>query len=161
MKKLIYLVILIIIGFGAWWVMNKTQPMTVQQGDTNLAGGTMLAGSSVPLEGTEFRLSQYNGVATPADSNYTLVLKDGQLGAHFCNQMGGGYTIDGNVIKAAQLVSTLMFCQSPEGLMDMETGFGQVMAEGAMYTIEGDTLTITSISGQHTFIYNVPSIIAQ
>ncbi len=161
MKKIIAIIVLAIIGFAAWYVGTKTQIPVVPVVDPNLAGGIMLAGSSVPLEGTTFRLVQHNGVATPDDSNYSLVLEDGRLSARFCNQMGGDYTVNGNVILAPELMSTLMFCESPAGLMDMETGFSMVMSEGAVYKLEGDLLELSSISGNHTFLYNVPSIIAQ
>lgn len=161
MKKIITLIILIIIGVGAWYWGTVTQPAHTTPQDPNLAGGSMLAGTSVPLEGTEFRLAQYNGVATPDDSAYTLVFQDGRLAARFCNQMGGDYTNSNGVITAPQLVSTLMFCESPAGLMDMETGFSNTVAEGAVYTLEGDVLTITSADGQQVFMYTVPSIIAQ
>lgn len=160
-KKIITLIILLIIGAGAWFIVTKTQPVNVPVEDPSLAGGIMLEGTAVPLEGTTFRLVQHNGVATPDDSNYSLTLNNGQLSARFCNQMGGNYTIKGNVIWAPELMSTLMFCESPAGLMDMESGFGLVMSEGAVFKLEGDLLELTSISGTHTFLYNVPGVIAQ
>ncbi len=51
-----------------------------------------------PLNGSTFRLTSYNGIATAADSRYTLAFKDGNLSAKFCNGLGGAYTLNNGII---------------------------------------------------------------
>lgn len=103
------------------------------------------------LEGKQFRLVSYNGTPVPVAALYTLSFTNGNLGAKFCNGMGGSYTVKGPVIAAPELVSTMMYCGEPANLMTMEGGFGTALRDGAIITMADTTLTIKHPA--HTFVY--------
>ncbi len=69
--------------------------------------------------------------------------EDGTLGGNSgCNGYGGNYTVEGNQITFAEIISTLIFCDEPLG--GQEEAVYQVLTETATYEIEGNTLTITN-----------------
>jgi heat shock protein HslJ len=108
-----------------------------------------------PMPESTYTLVSYNGKAL--DSNaYTFTLGSDTIGARFCNIMGGSYQVTNSVISAPQMISTMMFCEQPEGLMDMETTFTVMLSSGAQMTIDGNMLTLTD--GKTTFVYVMQSL---
>lgn len=97
---------------------------------------------SVPLEGTVFKIVALNGKLAPGIGDYTVSFSEGKLQAQFCNGLGGEYAIKDFVITAPNVMSTLMFCEKPDGLMNMEQTFGKMITAGARYTITGDVLEL-------------------
>lgn len=94
------------------------------------------------INNTAYRLVSYNGESIPDSVDYTLSFKDGVVNAKFCNAMSGQYSLDGHTIKAA-MVSTLMYCQSPANLMDIETSFSSI-GSGVTINQDGVKLTLTT-----------------
>lgn len=71
---------------------------------------------------------------------------DGTLSGNVgCNGFGGDYKVDGEKIIFGQIISTLMFCEGPVG--EQEAVTLAAFAESASFTIDGDTMTITSADG--------------
>ncbi len=99
---------------------------------------------SVPLEGTPFKVVAYNGKLAPTEGDYTVIFNKGQVQAKFCNSINGEYVYKDYIITAPTMMSTLMFCESPEGLMDIEQLFGKMLSEGAHVTISGDVLELAT-----------------
>jgi len=97
------------------------------------------------LDGSAYTLIMYNDEVVEGEY-YTLSFTDGQLNARWCNSMSGTYTYTGGLLNSVP-ASTLMYCETPEGLMDMEMAFGQMLQYGAIVSLEGDTLTLTSTDG--------------
>ncbi len=91
---------------------------------------------SIPTEaelaGSVFRLTSYNGVNVPTDAKYSLSFRDGYLSVNFCNNISGRYILDGNSVKADNLLSTLMYCSSPENIMEIESAFVSMLNYGAI-----------------------------
>lgn len=104
----------------------------------------------LPEVETTYMLVSYNGKAVTPDQ-YTFTLGMTTLGARFCNSMGGTYELKNSIITAPQLISTMMFCEQPEGLMDMETAFSALLSNGAEMTTSGDSLTLAG--GNTTLVY--------
>jgi len=74
----------------------------------------------------------------------TLVLEDGNAaGNASCNQYGGSYDLDGSSITFGPLFSTEMFCGDP-GVMDQEAAYLTALESVDAWTIDGDTLTLSS-----------------
>lgn len=128
--------------------------------------GMMIFTRSVPsvsptpgtsLDGNSFRLVSFtaNGTTTAVapTSSYTLSFKGNTLSAKFCNGIGGNYSVSGNIIKATQLISTLMYC-SEGNVMTMESSFGAMLSAGATAVQQGDTLILTGSKGEK-FIYSI------
>jgi heat shock protein HslJ len=109
---------------------------------------------NVNLNGSTFRLTSFNGVATPADSKYTLSFTGTNLSAKFCNGLGGTYTLANGTIKSDSLVGTLMYCDSPAGLMTTEQTFSSILGSGATLAQSGSNLTLTGSKGEK-FVYTV------
>ena len=112
-------------------------------------------GTANSVVGT-WRLDSYGapGNTTPAapDVDTSIVFKeDGKIEGNVgCNGFGGDYTVDGNTITFGPIVSTLMFCEGPVG--EQETTTLNVLVETASYTLDGDTLTITSSDGSAVIV---------
>lgn len=124
-----------------------------------MLSGILLAacsgGAANSVVGT-WRLDSYGapGNTTPAaaDVDTSIVFKeDGKIEGNVgCNGFSGDYTLDGNSITFGPIVSTLMFCEGPVG--DQETTTLSVLAETVSYTLEDDTLTITSSDGSEVIV---------
>lgn len=103
--------------------------------------------SVTEIKGSEFRLVSFNDTQISQDQNFTLTFGDEYLSAGFCNTMNGAYSIQDNKITASQLISTLMFCGTPDNLMDMEASFGRIMSEGVVFSFENSELTLIGADG--------------
>ena len=108
-------------------------------------------GSTNALAGTSWTLVSYGDPANPTaavsgvDTNLDFA-KDGTLGGSMgCNGFGGDYKVKGSQIVFGSLVSTEMACDEPR--MSQETGTFAVMSGTVDYSINGNSLTITSADG--------------
>lgn len=99
---------------------------------------------AVPFETTIFKVVALNGKLAPGIGDYTVSFTGGKVQAKFCNGVSGNYTIKDFVVTAPFVASTLMYCEKPEGLMNIEQTFGKMLANGARYTITGDVLELRS-----------------
>lgn len=97
------------------------------------------------LDGSSYVLTAYNDDEID-NGQYTLTFTDGQLNARLCNSMSGTYTYTGGLLNSMP-ASTLMYCETPAGLMDIESAFGQLLQYGARVSIEGNILTLTGTDG--------------
>jgi heat shock protein HslJ len=74
----------------------------------------------------------------------TLSFEDGSAAGHAsCNQYFGPYEIDGSSISFGPLSSTQMFCGEP-GVMDQEAAYLTALEAVDTWSIDGDTLTLSS-----------------
>lgn len=72
----------------------------------------------------------------------TFNSEDGQVtGTAGCNHYFGSYELDGG-LSIPMLGSTEMYCMDPEGVMDQETAYLQLMSKAEDYEVDGGTLTI-------------------
>ncbi len=67
-----------------------------------------------------------------------------------CNGFGGEYTVEGDTITFGPVMSTMMFCEGPVG--EQETGTLAVFQETATFTLNGNTMTITSADGNSVIV---------
>ena len=108
------------------------------------------ASASVSIAG-EWKLVSYGDPASPkpaASGIETSIAfdQDGKInGSVGCNGFGGEYKIKGNTIEFNQMVATMMFCEGPVG--EQESALLTVFQETAAYSIEGNSLAITSADG--------------
>ena len=63
-----------------------------------------------------------------------------------CNQMAGGYSLDGQTLSFTQMISTKMACLG--GGMDTEAQFTAALQQVHGWSIAGDKLTLSDASGQ-------------
>jgi heat shock protein HslJ len=73
----------------------------------------------------------------------------GQIsGSAGCNSYFGSYVVDGSLLAITPMASTMMACDTPEGIMEQETAFLAALASAGSYAIDGGQLNILNASGQ-------------
>ena len=103
-----------------------------------------------------WQLVSYGDPASPTpaapDVDTSIEFKsDGTLGGNVgCNGFGGDYTVRGSTIEFEQMISTLMFCEGSVG--EQESAILTVFAESASFTLDSETLTITSADGESVVV---------
>lgn len=79
---------------------------------------------------------------------------DGKVaGSAGCNGYGGDYQLDGTSLSVSSLVQTLKLCTEPEGIMEQEARFIDLLGSAAECRIENDRLVITDAAGATTLIF--------
>jgi putative lipoprotein len=145
-----------------WWQTDTVVPVitdtSATMSDINLILKRVPDNYSEPvaiptakLEGTMFTLISYNGI--PASENNTVLFQNGTVSAKFCNTLNGEYTQEGYVLNSPNMISTMMFCESPEYLMQAESAFAKIFASGANMTLSENTLILEN--GSDRFIYRI------
>lgn len=115
-------------------------------------GNWVLAFSAEPpqtLAGSSWMVTSFNNgnqavVGVIADTEMTAVFgADGSLtGSGGCNNYTTSFTTTENSITIAPAASTMMACESPEGVMEQEAQYLAALATAATYQIDGDTLAM-------------------
>lgn len=136
---------------ATYTIEGDTLTIANADGETTL---TFQATEPISLTGTNWVATSYNNgneavVSLIADSTITADFgEDGTLSGNAgCNQYTTSYTVDGDAITIQPAASTMMFCESPEGVMDQETLYLQALSTAATYQIDGTTLTLRTAEG--------------
>ncbi len=103
----------------------------------------------------EWQLVSYGSASnpTPADPSIdTSILFDAEKisGNVGCNQFNGSYTLNGSDITFDQFISTKMACIGNASVQ--ESAILSVFVGAATYSLNGDTLTITSADGASVIV---------
>lgn len=112
---------------------------------------------SAPLEldGSTFESTAVEGYDLVSGSVIKLGFADGSLSANAgCNTMAGGYTLDGDVLTAPALISTMMACD--EALMAQDTWLSGLLSSSPTVALDGDTLTVTGSDATITMAKQAP-----
>ena len=127
--------------------------------------GTSTPGTAAGLTGVSWSLDTYladNGTLIPALPKSEVTARfddDGKVvGSAGCNQYGSDYHLDGTVLSISPPISTKMYCSEPEGLMEQEARFLELLASAAECQIENNRLEIIDASGAPvlTFMKGIP-----
>ena len=124
----------------------------------NDSAGTAVAtfeAVSTDLTGTSWTVTSYNNgrqavVGVLADTTLTILFgESGQIsGSGGCNNYSGSFKSDGvSTIEIGPLISTMMACADPEGVMDQETQFLAALQAATVYRIDGSTLEMRDAEG--------------
>ncbi len=106
----------------------------------------------MPLEGTEWRLTDYLGpagalVPVAGDIMATATFDGGAVaGSTGCNRYHGTYVADGDALSVGPLAMTMMACE-PERTA-VERAFTGGLAAAVAYAIDGGTLVLTGADGR-------------
>ena len=109
-------------------------------------------GSGDPLKGTSWRLVNLGGDALIPSTEITASFKDGQVGGQACNSYGGSYTVSGDKLTVRELYQTEMACLEPEGIMEQESRYMDLLRQASSFSISGQELRITT-SGGDTLVF--------
>ena len=96
-----------------------------------------------PLDGSTFTSTSVTGHDLVAGTSARVSFEDGQLGVSAgCNQMGGGYSLDGDqLVIDGPMRTTEMACDPP--LMDQDAWLADWVGAGLTWQLDGDTLTLS------------------
>ncbi|MBV6401820.1 MAG: hypothetical protein CNIPEHKO_02123 [Anaerolineales bacterium] len=104
----------------------------------------------------EWTLESYGDPTNPTpaapDVETSIIFgDDGQVNGNVgCNGFGGDYKTGDGTITFGALAATLMFCEGAAG--EQETAVFGVFVETASYSLDGNTLTITSADGSSVVV---------
>lgn len=108
---------------------------------------------TVSLDGTSWVLVTYSKNSPIPGTEPTLHFEDGQVsGSASCNSFGGSYITDGDILNFGDLFMTEMYCMDPEGIMDQESAYLQLLGDANSFEIQDGTLVIFS-SGHETLTF--------
>ncbi len=117
--------------------------------------------STNELTGTAWKLTTLvsAGTATKAIVNEELgreagfeFLPEGRVsGSGGCNVINASFTLDGDKLSFGPVMSTMMACA--EDVMQQEIAFTQALEQIETFTLEGDTLTLSSADQQTQLIF--------
>ena len=101
---------------------------------------------NLPLEGTQWKLTEMEGTANPAFSaeadtfHITFdAAKKMVYGAGACNRLFGPYELEGeNVVDIERLAGTMMACPN----LDLESRFTKLLEEVDSYRIDADRMAL-------------------
>jgi heat shock protein HslJ len=99
----------------------------------------------VIIEGTKWLLSSLNNKSVLKDSSITLTFADGSIGGSAgCNTYGSKYTANdaGSLTIQDSIVVTKMFCGKPEGIMQQEQEYLDLLLNVTEYTIRRNNLIL-------------------
>ena len=112
------------------------------------------------LEGSQWVLIQMDGEAVLPGSETTLTFEVDRIhGRGGCNNYFASYTLseDGN-IEFGPAGSTMMYCNEPEGVMEQEISFLQVLAEVSKVSIDGEQLILEDEAGSSRLVFQLISV---
>lgn len=107
--------------------------------DTSAATSNTIQLTKEDLIGRYFVLNAVNGKPVTFSPTQPELMfgKNMILAGGMCNRFHGSATLDGNVLKAPELASTMMLCEP--ALNDLEQQFFQMMRDGVtLETVDGN-----------------------
>jgi heat shock protein HslJ len=114
----------------------------------------------VEFEGTvwSMRFQDYGNGLTPllTGSEVTALFEGGNLsGSAGCNTYTTTYTLDGDNFEAAEVVSTRMACEEPEGIMDQEAKFLENIQNAVKLIQTGGLIQLLDAEGNTIVAFGV------
>ena len=124
---------------------------------SGLAQTGTVGGDAAPLEKTEWRLVRLGDAPVTANDLHQRHLAfdpatHRMSGSGGCNRISGGYTLKGQKLTFAHVMSTMMAC---EGVMDTEQNFLKALGEVKRWRIAGRQLTLMDGSGKAVAVFEV------
>jgi heat shock protein HslJ len=107
---------------------------------------------AVALEGTAWVLTTFlDGDAARSVLNgteITLLLEEGNVGGTAgCNSYTGSYTRQDDTLAFGPLATTRMYCQDPDGVMDQEAQYLDLLGNVTTFELDGAQLTLRAADG--------------
>jgi len=107
----------------------------------------------VSLEGTAWSLAAFiegeTATAVLADTEITLAFEVEQVsGSAGCNSYFASYTLDGGALRFGAAGMTKMYCATPEGVMEQEARYGDILSAVTLFEWDADQLTLRTADGR-------------
>lgn len=133
MKKILGVLIIAVLGLMTL-VACSSGKQSVEDKEALLASHKF---SMASVNGTPFASMQDR-------SQFVQFDKDMQLTGQICNSFSGQATLKGELLQVAALTSTNMLCS--DEVNALEEAFFAILQQGAVVTVEAETLTLSSQS---------------
>ena len=126
------------------------------------SGTGTLPALSVPLTGTDWVVVSCDdgmGTLVPARAGTEITAvfdNDGNLGGSAgCNGYGCSYEMSGEQMSCGPVITTLMYCEMPEGVMAQEQAFLAALGSVARYSIDGELLMLYDEGGKTLVVFRI------
>jgi heat shock protein HslJ len=117
-------------------------------------------GAPERLVGTEWTLTSLRGDRLIEETEIPLYFTEGYLGGRMtCNHYGGGpdsgaYTAtDDGTLLIDEVAVTVRLCLEPQGIMEQEAAYIEVLLDAATYQIVDDRLEIMDASRETLLVF--------
>jgi heat shock protein HslJ len=112
-------------------------------------------GGGLSLDGTQWELTALNSQPPIPGTQLSLRFEGDQIeGRAGCNHYGGGYSLDDDgAFRVSDMFMTEMACLEPEGVMDQESTYLQVLGLAAKASQAGDRLTLEDSGGEPVLVF--------
>ena len=108
------------------------------------AGGT----TGDPLNGTSSRLTMLDGASLIPGTEITANFEDGEVHGSACNSYGGKYQVSGDKLTVSEVFMTEMACLDPQGIMEQETAFFNLLTSAQSFKLTDGGLRILGAGGE-------------
>ncbi|MGW8249862.1 MAG: Gmad2 immunoglobulin-like domain-containing protein [Anaerolineales bacterium] len=113
----------------------------------------------VNLEDHLWLLASLGGQEVLPGTQVTAEFTEGQVsGGAGCNQYSAPYETSDSSLTVGAAATTRMACEEPQGVMDQETQYLNLLSSAATYRIEQRQLSILDASQQVVLVYNAAVI---
>ena len=147
------------LGAGIVLVVGLVVLLTACGGPATTGGAVPVepgrTGSEVNLDGTEWVLASLHGSDLMEGTNITLGFADGHAsGFAGCNAYGGAYTVaEDGTLSVPVMAVTAQGCVEPDGVMEQEAAYTQVLQTGGAYRVVDDRLELQSVIGETVLVF--------
>ena len=148
-----YLTVLCLIAL-ALTTCGKVTGNTSGSEDTSKTPGLEGTSNTAALAGSKWMLLSYGTPGSPqAVMNGTKITLEfdaegGVSGSAGCNTYFGSYEVKGETLSVGGIGITEMYCMSPEGVMEQETAYAELLPSAGRFEIQDGQLRITGAGGQ-------------
>jgi heat shock protein HslJ len=101
-----------------------------------------------PLKGTSWRLLTLGGAGLIPGTAITATFEDGQVHGSACNSYGGSYKVSGDKLTLSDLFMTEMACVEPQGIMEQERQYLEMLGMAQTFRLSSGQLQIFSSGGE-------------
>jgi heat shock protein HslJ len=101
-----------------------------------------------PLKGTSWRLVTIGGSGLLPGTQITATFEDGQVHGQACNSYGGSYKVSGDKLTLSELYMTEMACMEPQGIMEQERHYLEMLGIAQTFEVSSGKLEIFSAGGE-------------
>ena len=114
------------------------------------------ADSHIQGQWTLVEASDSQGAIDTRVSAIVMTVDDSTLSGSVCNHFGGDYALSGSTLKVGPLMTTEMWCQTPDGIMDVESRFVEALGKANTVRFEGTNLVLTGVDIRLVFALSTP-----
>ena len=113
--------------------------------------------ASAHLQG-QWALIEASDASGDIDTTLTatlLTVDDSTLSGSVCNRFSAEYSLAGTTLAVREVLTTEMWCPSPDGLMDVESRFVAALSQANTVRYEGTNLVLIGVDIRLVFAHAI------